>query len=236
MTKTEKRLEELRPILGCEPEKIRPCLLGAWSGDPGGIVDNPYLQHEALKFVGLEVLSVCSAACKQTALDALRSWAVARGISRLQVDALGKWSKTHDFGHKGCNGSPYPKACCIGKKACPWYKSAPWQDDDRRGKDFNAFCARGWPVLVDPDAFRVYKALYDFEEARNLRAGGTLFFTRREARDLTGNMREPKQRAALERLEQAGLVKVLSWGEPRRKGQKGQPRTVARKVPIPYCK
>ncbi len=232
MTKTQQRKQELQALLGCEPDKLRPCFVSAWHTPPEHLASRAKLRHELLRFVGLEVLTIASRTVKPRAV--LQAWAQERGIDKSQVDALLTWAKHNDYRGKGCNQSPYPKSCCAGKASCDWYKRAPWKATDRRGKDYDTFYARGWPKVLGTDAVRMYHALCTFEETRNLQPGLQLFLTRRDARELTGNMRETKQRRGLEQLQEVGLVRVLSWGEPRRAEVPGKPRTVARVVPIPY--
>lgn len=230
-TDRDQQRQLLAEQLSCEPKKIRPCFLIAWFYDAHNYAQNRKLSYEARGFVGLEVMTICP--FPKRAQAALRAWGKEKGFVASEMAPLLAWTASHDFSQRGCNHAPLPKAFCVGKEHCPWYKAACWKETDRSQSDLKTLYGRGWAEVLRGEEVELYRAMIQFETENKLVPGSLLYFSKEAARQRTG-MRGTKQRRVLEALEAIGLIKVIAWGAPRTAGAKVETRTIRRVVPIPF--
>ncbi|MCE5237802.1 hypothetical protein LLH23_04860 [bacterium] len=194
------------------------------------------MQFETLRFVGLMLLDMGRANFSLPAAKRLLLlFANAKGFPRERAEHLIRWTEGNPWRAPGCRGRAAGDLC-IGRENCAYYRGKRYEKHtrDRPDSDCQTFYARGWPKWVAEREHRLYRALCELEKARGIPAGGSLFFTFGDGRDV--GMGPDTQRRALADLEARGLVRVVDKGKPRTAGEHVRPRTVERVVPIPYAR
>jgi len=215
--------QDLARRLNVDVREVKPCLARVEPVTKGIRNESAYMVATEYRRMG---------AAEAVAWGELSRWnrLCQPPLTEGELHAVSKsaWGSSRTFGCRGKLAAGY----CVGRERCDWY-ARNVQGKKRRVQDEVCdLMDAGWPAVLKSAEVRTYLALLRLEKWRGVGGGAVIIASTRDYSE-TGGVPRGKVLAALEGLEQRGLLAVLDRGQRRGQGLPPRACQVVRVSPIP---